>query len=174
MEKAAFFLSSNIDDAARCESILEDFLKEYFIDGNEDYSRYSLLVYFINRLDNSLFRSIFHVNKETIFQLASEVKQTKTFRTSLLANFKEDNVVAVVALAVLYINSKLSIQACSMISGYDVGVVDNYLNLFIKMMNELKDKVIRFPALNNQGLLRVNSKRFFPGAVGVVGMINIV
>ena len=36
-------------------------------------------------------------------------------------------------------------------------------------MNELKDKVIRFPALNNQNLLKVNYKRFFPGAVGVVG-----
>ena len=47
--------------------------------------------------------------------------------------------------------------------------IRNYINLFNKMMNEVRDKVICFPALNYQNLLRVNSKRFFPGAVGVVG-----
>ena len=36
-------------------------------------------------------------------------------------------------------------------------------------MGELKDDIVRFPALEKQNLLMVNAKRFFPGAVGVVG-----
>lgn len=171
MERAAYSLISNLDNAAKCESILQSLHSQYFhVTGSEDNTKHSLLYSFLHRFDDAMFRSLFHINRRTFYQLVHEIKQTKAFNTSLLTRFEEEDLNAVIAIAVLYINSRLSNLSCALISGFTVTAVDNYLNLFIRMMNELKDKVIRFPALNNQGLLRVNSKRFFPGAVGVVGI----
>ena len=66
-------------------------------------------------------------------------------------------------------NTCLSVRCCSKFCGLNTETVENYINLFNKLMGELKDDIVRFPALEKQNLLMVNAKRFFPGAVGVVG-----
>ena len=88
---------------------------------------------------------------------------------SPINSYVDPEIVNFVCTSVLYINSCFSIRCCSKFCGVSQEKVDGYINLFNKIMNELKDDVIRFPALDCQNLLRVNSKRFFPGAVGVVG-----
>lgn len=170
MEETALLLVNSLDDAARCETILEAYCNRLQYISNKG-DRSSLLFSFIKYVDNSLFRKLFHINKATVEDIKKEIEETKTFKTSLLVNYMKEDVIAFICVAVLYIHSILSIRACSLFSGYSVTVVDSYVNLFNKIMNELKDRVIRFPALANQGLLRINSKRLFPGAVGVLGML---
>lgn len=169
MEETAILLVNNLNDGAKCESIIESYCSQYCSLSVRSENRYPcLLMFFLRQGNNTLFRRLFHINMDSLFQLANDIRQTKSFQTSPLMNYHEDEVITFVSVAVLYINTCFTIRACSLFSGFSVSTVENYINIFNKIMNEMKDKVIRFPALNVQGLLRVNSKRFFPGAIGVV------
>ena len=169
MEETAILLVNNLNDGAKCESIIESYCSQYCSLSVRSENRYPcLLMSFLRQGNNTLFRRLFHINMDSLFQIANDIRQTKSFQTSPLMNYHEDEVITFVSVAVLYINTCFTIRACSLFSGFSVSTVENYINIFNKIMNEMKDKVIRFPALNVQGLLRVNSKRFFPGAIGVV------
>ena len=173
MEEVAYSLVSSLDDASKCEQILQDFLTHRALK-EDPYCRNggSLLDYFITTAPNHLFRRLFHVNKDTIGLLAEELCTTRAFLIARLDEKDERFLSLLLSVSILYLNSSLSMRACSYFSGITIPQMEGYLNLFNKMMNEMKDKVIRFPSLNCQNLLKVNGKRFFPGAVGVVGLAH--
>ena len=175
MEEVAYSLVSSLEDASKCEQILQDFLSHRAL-SEDPYSRNggTLLDYFLTTAPNRLFRRLFHVNKETIGLLSEELCTTRAFLVARLDEKDERFLSLLLSVSILYLNSTLSMRACAYFSGITVPQMESYLNLFNKMMNEMKDKVIRFPSLNCQNLLKVNGKRFFPGAVGVVGSVSCV
>ena len=175
METLGYFLVNSLDNPHKCETIIESFYTQPSEARRSSTNpKFSFLSRFLSYYDNSLFRSLFHINKETVNRIANEIKLTKTFRISVLLNYGEEDIIYFICVSVLYINSNLSLHACSLFSGYAVSVVVDYVNLFNKIMNELKDRIIRFPALSNQGLLKADHNHFFPGAVGVIGMIRMM
>lgn len=165
----AYMLVNNANDRRYCENLLNDFSSRIWYRSDKEMKTKALLYYFLTKASNSMFRRLFHVNRETIPRICREIKSTKTFTLSTLINNKDEAITEFVCFSVLYINSCLSLRSCSQFCGISSSFEEIYINLFNKMMNEVRDKVICFPALNYQNLLRVNSKRFFPGAVGVVG-----
>lgn len=174
MEETAILLVNSLNDAVRCEIIIESYCSKYFsLTSRQDVIYPRLLEVFLNHLDHSYFKRLFHVSKDTVYQIVSTIKGTKTFRTSVLTDYHEDDIITFACTSILYINSCLSIRACSMFSGLSINTVESHVNIFNKIMNEIKDEVIRFPALSSQELLEVDSKRCFPGAVGVVGNCSI-
>ena len=169
MEEVAYMLVNNANDRRYCEKLLNDFSSRIWYRSDKEMKTKALLYYFLTKASNSMFRRLFHVNRETIPRICREIKSTKTFTLSTLINNKDEAITEFVCFSVLYINSCLSLRSCSQFCGISSSFEEIYINLFNKMMNEVRDKVICFPALNYQNLLRVNSKRFFPGAVGVAG-----
>ena len=169
MEEVAYMLVNNATDQRYCEKLLNDFSSRIWYRADKDMKTKVLLYYFLTKASNIMFRRLFHVNRETISRICREIKNTKTFKLSSFVNSKDEVITEFVCFSVLYINSCLSLRSCSLFCGISSSFEEIYINLFNKMMNEVRDKVICFPALNYQNLLRVNSKHFFPGAVGVVG-----
>ena len=157
MEELAYLLVNYLDDARLCEKLLNDFSAKMGTHNDWKGSKQTtMLYYFLSRVSDSTFRRLFHLNKETIPRIAREIKNMEF-----------------VCFAVLYIHTCFSLRSCAQFCGILYSDAENYVSLFNKMMNEVRDKVICFPALNYQSLLKVDSKRFFPGAVGVVGMIRL-
>ena len=174
MEELAYLLVNYLDDARLCEKLLNDFSTKMGTHNDWKGSKQTtMLYYFLSRVSDSTFRRLFHLNKETIPRIAREIKNTKTFRLSSLCSKSEEEIMEFVCFAVLYIHTCFSLRSCAQFCGILYSDAENYVSLFNKMMNEVRDKVICFPALNYQSLLKVDSKRFFPGAVGVVGMIRL-
>lgn len=170
MDELVYMLVNNTDNTLVCEELLEGYYRRPWLYGDfRDQRPPAVLSYFLRTVDNSLFRRLFHMDRDTVYRIAKEVKETKAFNMSPINSYVDPEIVNFVCTSVLYINSCFSIRCCSKFCGVSQEKVDCYINLFNKIMNELKDDVIRFPALDCQNLLRVNSKRFFPGAVGVVG-----
>lgn len=171
MEEVAYMLVNNSTDQRYCENLLNDFTSRICSQADKDMKTKAILYYFLTKASNTMFRRLFHVNRDTIPRICMEIKGTKTFKLSSLINNKDEVITEFVCFSVLYINSCLSLRSCSQFCGISSSFEEIYINLFNKMMNEVRDKVICFPALNYQNLLRVNSKHFFPGAVGVVGNV---
>ena len=174
MEEIAYLLLNNLNDVGRCEEILQRHHSQRSTSvGYQLIQSQSLLDYFLSRASENMFCRLFHLSRKTLAKVVSEIQETKNYRLSTICGREDKEVMNFVSLSVLYINTCFSVQCCSYFSGETVKVVEEYLGLFNKILNELKDKIIRFPALNYQNLLKVNTKRFFPGAVGVVGKYNM-
>lgn len=170
MDELVYLLVNNTHNSEICEELLDGYCRNpWFYDNFTDQRPPTMLAYFLKGVSGSLFRRMFHVNRETMCQIAKKIKETKVFRSSILNSYPDSQLVDFVCICVLYMNTCLSVRCCSKFCGLDTGKVDSYIILFNKLMGELKDDVIRFPALETQTLLKVNSKRLFPGAVGVVG-----
>lgn len=170
MDELIYQLIHNIENRRECELILESFRTTPWLYG--DYRLVkppTLLSYILQPEKANLFRRLFHLHRRTLDALEKEVTTTKAFKLSILTDLSPSEVTIFLCAVILYTNTNFSIRCCSRFCGIPVANLYTYISLFNKIMNELKDKVIRFPALSNQNLLRVNSKRFFPGAVGVVG-----
>ena len=173
MEETAYLLINNLEDGKRCEDILQKFRSQSTSPSSLFTKHMStLLDYFLTMAPDSLFRRLFHVSRSTLPRIVNEVRETKGYRYSNLCSSGGDKITHFVCVSILYLNTCFSVDCCALFSGLSSQVVESYISTFNKMMNELKDKIIRFPALNYQNLLKVNSKRFFPGAVGVVGKFN--
>lgn len=170
MEETAYLLINNLEDGKRCEDILQKFRSQSTLPSSLFTKHMStLLDYFLTMAPDSLFRRLFHVSRSTLPRIVNEIRETKVYRYSNLCSSGGDKITHFVCVSILYLNTCFSVNCCALFSGLSNQVVESYISTFNKMMNELKDKIIRFPALNYQNLLKVNSKRFFPGAVGVVG-----
>ena len=170
MEETAYLLLNSLNDMGCCEEILQrHHSQRWKTVGCQFIQSAPLIDYFLSRASDSMFRRLFHISRTTLAKVLSEIQETKTYRLSTMCDRGDNEVTRFVCISVLYINTCVSVQGCSYFSGQPVQVVEEYLGLFNKIMNELKDKIIRFPALSYQNLLKVNTKRFFPGAVGVVG-----
>ena len=164
MEEIIYLLISNIENTTECDSILASYHEQC----KKEDKRTSLLLYCNSSLPNIVFRQLFHMNKDTVIRLGNEIRSSRAFRSSSYYQCSETELLEIICVPVLFINTCFSIKACGIFSGLPTTVVENYITLFNRVMNELNEAVIRFPALNSQSLLKVNSKRVFPGAVGVV------
>ena len=170
MEEIAYLLLNSLNDVRRCEEILQrSQSQQRTSSGFQMIQPATLLTFFLSRASESMFRRLFHISRPTVAKVVNEIQETKAYRLSTICGRGDNEVTEFVCLSILYTNTCFSVQSCSYFSGLSIQVVEEYLSLFNKIMNELKDKIIRFPALNYQNLLKVNAKRFFPGAVGVVG-----
>ena len=170
LEELIYQFINNNDDRRKCELLLESFRSSPWLYGDYSLTKPpNLINYLLMPEREGLFRRLFHVHQRTLDALATEIAATKAFKSSFLSEASPYEVELFLCSVILYMNTSFSVRSCSKFCDIPLSSVYTFISLFNKIMNELKDKVIRFPALNNQNLLKVNYKRFFPGAVGVVG-----
>ena len=170
IEEVASVLAGRRNDCKRCERVLENYtFLQTKNEGASGKKSESVLSYFLHTASNMQFRKLFHVSKDTLSLLINEIQSITKCSLFSQKDNGGDNGVTYTALTVLFLTSCFSIKFLSLFSGLHRTVVKSVITQYIRVLNDIKDYVIYFPALQSQRPLKADRRRNFPGSVGVIG-----
>lgn len=169
IEEVASVLANCRNDCRCCERVLERFLEQTRDDSATGRRSGSVLSYFMYTAPDAQFRKLFHVSRDTVPLLINEIQNITKCHLFSQKVSSGDSEVVYTAIAVLFLTSCFSIKFLSSFSGMPRGVVKSVISQFVRVFNDIKDYVIYFPSLQSQHFLKADSKRYFPGSVGVIG-----
>lgn len=169
IEEVASVLANCRNDCRCCERVLESYLLQTRNDCIAGRKNESLLSYFLNTASDAQFRKLFHVSKNTVSLLINEIQKITKCHLFSPKDNSGDNGIIYTAITVLFLTSCFSIKFISLFSGLPRNIVKSVVSQFVRVFNDIKDYVIYFPSLQSQHPLKADSKRNFPGSVGVIG-----
>lgn len=175
IEEVASVLANCRNDCRRCERVLENYtFLQTRNEGGSGRKSGSVLSYFLHTAPNVQFRKLFHVSKDTLSLLINEIQSITKCSLFSQKDSSGDGGVIYTALTVLFLTSCFSIKFLSLFSGLPRNIVKSVVTQYVRVLNDIKDYVIYFPALQSQHPLKADSKRNFPGSVGVIGSLSFL